>query len=102
MRSGWDLAFCTDAPAAVLSRRLGAVRLDVVNDLAARGRRVLAVAEGHWHPGKPESNADTALALLALSRKPSRSRKATDKATATAAVEASQRTARSRAVRAER
>ncbi|HET9303113.1 MAG TPA: HAD-IC family P-type ATPase, partial [Propionibacteriaceae bacterium] len=54
------------APEAVLSRCLGAVPHDVVNDLAARGRRVLAVAEGHWHPGEPESNAETALSLLAL------------------------------------
>jgi magnesium-transporting ATPase (P-type) len=54
------------APEAVLSRCLGAVPDDVVNDLAARGRRVLAVAEGHWHPGEPESNAETALTLLAL------------------------------------
>jgi magnesium-transporting ATPase (P-type) len=54
------------APEAVLSRCLGAVPHDVVDDLAERGRRVLAVAEGHWHPGKPESNAETALSLLAL------------------------------------
>jgi magnesium-transporting ATPase (P-type) len=54
------------APEAVLSRCLGAVPHDVVNDLAARGRRVLAVADGHWHPGEPESNAETALNLLAL------------------------------------
>ena len=54
------------APEAVLSRCLGAAPHDVVNDLAERGRRVLAVAEGHWHPGEPESNAETALTLLAL------------------------------------
>ena len=51
------------APDAVLSRRRGAVPHDVVNDLAARGRRVLAVAEGHWHPGEPETNAETGLSL---------------------------------------
>ena len=54
------------APDAVLSRRRGAVPHDVVNDFAARGRRVLAVAEGHWHPGEPETNAETGLSLLAL------------------------------------
>jgi magnesium-transporting ATPase (P-type) len=54
------------APEAVLSRCPGAVPHDVVNDLAARGRRVLAVAEGHWHPGEPETNAETGLSLLAL------------------------------------
>ncbi|HEX6760534.1 MAG TPA: cation-transporting P-type ATPase, partial [Propionibacteriaceae bacterium] len=54
------------APEAVLSRCLGAVPHDVVDDLAERGRRVLAVAEGHWHPGEPESNAETGLSLLAL------------------------------------
>jgi magnesium-transporting ATPase (P-type) len=54
------------APEAVLSRCLGAVPHDVVDDLAERGRRVLAVAEGHWHPGEPESNAETGLTLLAL------------------------------------
>jgi magnesium-transporting ATPase (P-type) len=54
------------APEAVLGRCLGAVPHDVVNDLAEHGRRVLAVAEGHWHPGEPESNAETALTLLAL------------------------------------
>ena len=54
------------APDAVLSRRRGAVPHDVVNDLAARGRRVLAVAEGHWHPGEPETNSETGLSLLAL------------------------------------
>jgi magnesium-transporting ATPase (P-type) len=54
------------APEAVLSRCRGAVPHDVVNDLAARGRRVLAVAEGHWHPGEPETNAETGLSLLAL------------------------------------
>ena len=53
------------APEAVLSRCLGAVPRDVVDDLAERGRRVLAVAEGHWHPGEP-SNAETGLSLLAL------------------------------------
>jgi calcium-translocating P-type ATPase len=54
------------APEAVLSRCLGAMPHDVVDDLAERGRRVLAVAEGHWHPGEPESNAETGLTLLAL------------------------------------
>jgi calcium-translocating P-type ATPase len=54
------------APEAVLSRSLGSVPLDVVDDLAERGRRVLAVAEGAWHPGEPESNAETGLTLLAL------------------------------------
>ena len=56
------------APEAVLSRCLGAVPHDVVNDLAERGRRVLAVAEGHWHPGEPESNAETALTPARLDR----------------------------------
>jgi magnesium-transporting ATPase (P-type) len=54
------------APEAVLSRCLGSVPLDVVNDLAERGRRVLAVAEGAWHPGEPDNNAETGLTLLAL------------------------------------
>ena len=54
------------APEAVLSRRLGSVPLDVVKDLAERGRLVLAVAEGAWHPGEPESKAETGLTLLAL------------------------------------
>jgi magnesium-transporting ATPase (P-type) len=54
------------APEAVLSRCLGAVPHDVVDDLAERGRRVLAVAEGHWHSGEPEGNAETGLTLLAL------------------------------------
>jgi calcium-translocating P-type ATPase len=54
------------APEAVLSRCLGSAPHDVVNDLAERGRRVLAVAEGQWHPGEPESNAETGLTLLAL------------------------------------
>jgi magnesium-transporting ATPase (P-type) len=54
------------APEAVLGRCLGAVPHDVVNYLAERGRRVLAVAEGHWHPAEPESNAEAALSLLAL------------------------------------
>jgi magnesium-transporting ATPase (P-type) len=54
------------APEAVLNRCLTAVPHDVINDLADRGRRVLAVAEGHWHPGEPESNAETALTLLAV------------------------------------
>jgi len=44
----------------------GSVPLDVVNDLAERGRRVLAVAEGAWHRGEPDNNAETALGLLAL------------------------------------
>ncbi len=54
------------APEAVLSRCLGAVPRDVVDDLAARGRRVLAVAEGRWRPGEPESDCETALRVLAL------------------------------------
>ena len=54
------------APEAILSRCLGSVPHEVVNDLAERGRRVLAVAEGRWHPGEPASNAETALTLLAL------------------------------------
>ena len=54
------------APEAILSRCLGPVPHEVVNDLAERGRRVLAVAEGRWHPGEPASNAETALTLLAL------------------------------------
>ena len=54
------------APEAVLSRCLGAVPHDVVDDLAARGRRVLAVAEGRWRPGEPESDCETALRVLAL------------------------------------
>ena len=54
------------APEAVLGRCLGAVPHDVVDDLAERGRRVLAVAEGAWHPGEPESKAETGLTLLAL------------------------------------
>jgi magnesium-transporting ATPase (P-type) len=54
------------APEAVLSRCLGSIPHDVVDDLAERGRRVLAVAEGHWRPGEPESNCETALMVLAL------------------------------------
>jgi P-type E1-E2 ATPase len=54
------------APESVLSRCRGAVPHDVVDDLAKRGRRVLAVAEGRWHPGEPETNAETVLTLLAL------------------------------------
>ncbi len=54
------------APEAVLGRCLGAIPHDVVDDLAERGRRVLAVAEGAWHPGEPESIAETGLTLLAL------------------------------------
>ena len=61
-----DRSIVLGAPEAVLSRCLGSVPLDVVNDLAERGRRVLAVAEGAWHPGEPESRAETALTLLAL------------------------------------
>ena len=38
------------APEAVLSRCLGAIPHDVVDDLAERGRRVLAVAEGRMAP----------------------------------------------------
>jgi magnesium-transporting ATPase (P-type) len=58
------------APEAVLSRCLGSVPHEVVNDLAERGRKVLAVAEGQWHPGEPESNAETALTLLAAELAP--------------------------------
>ena len=54
------------APEAVLGRCLGAITHDVVDDLAERGRRVLAVAEGAWHAGEPESKAETGLTLLAL------------------------------------
>ena len=54
------------APEAVLGRCLGAVPHDVVDDLAERGRRVLAVAEGAWRPGEPESKAETGVTLLAL------------------------------------
>ena len=44
----------------------GAITHDVVDDLAERGRRVLAVAEGAWHAGEPESEAETGLTRLAL------------------------------------
>jgi magnesium-transporting ATPase (P-type) len=54
------------APEAVLSRCLGTVPRDVADDLAERGRRVLAVADGRWRLGEPESKAETALNLLAL------------------------------------
>jgi magnesium-transporting ATPase (P-type) len=54
------------APEAVLARCLGSVPHDVVDGLAERGRRVLAVAEGQWHPGESESNAEIGLTLRAL------------------------------------
>jgi calcium-translocating P-type ATPase len=56
------------APEAVL-RRCAAVptgTTDALRDLTSRGRRVLAVARGHWHEGQPPEEAESGLTLLAL------------------------------------
>jgi magnesium-transporting ATPase (P-type) len=54
------------APEALLRRCVSADVGAVVDDLAARGRRVLAVAQGQWHTGEPSGHAEEGLTLLAL------------------------------------
>ena len=54
------------APEAVMHRCLTPDVSDAVEDLARRGRRVLAVAEGGWRPGAPPEDAERELRLLAL------------------------------------
>jgi magnesium-transporting ATPase (P-type) len=54
------------APESLLRRCVSADVTGVVDDLAARGRRVLAVAQGQWHNGEPSGHAEVGLTLLAL------------------------------------
>ena len=50
----------------MLRRCLDVDSQQVVDDLAERGRRVLAVAEGRWQPGEAPGRAEEGLTLLAL------------------------------------
>ena len=54
------------APEAVLRRCVATNGHEVVDELAARGRRVMAVAEGRWQAGEAPTRAEEGLTLLAL------------------------------------
>jgi magnesium-transporting ATPase (P-type) len=62
------VAHVLGAPESVLDRcpEPPADASAVLHDMTARGRRVVAVARGTWHPGRPEESAEAVLTLEAL------------------------------------
>ncbi len=62
------VAHVLGAPESVLGRCKAAPPGTTValEDMATRGRRVVAVARGSWHPGQPPEDSETELELVAL------------------------------------